>query len=338
MSNKYYRKTSSGQQVEYTPYYDDKGKFSLYFNSANGTQRVGFDNEDNMQDFAQKVAPDAKQSWRNNGFDLVLLEPNTKVINLPEIEVVGGNSKQNSDQTQPEGEIMYNPEIGATSFRARFPKVDGGADFGEAVVTAKADGTTSAMRLTSPRVDAESQIFDVNPPASFYEGLDNTVPKEVIKPFIPKLMSVNKPGAYLSGDAEKYPLGNKVINTYSSDGIIPAIKTIFTETSPNYVDRMGLSPDSYAALIKWPNKSSNTVVRWGPGFTTWNPSAVKNKHVYDAFKRWESGEIPFEQYEQIFNTWSKEIGGRPLQYTIINDKKIPVHPHPFIHIKGGYKK
>jgi hypothetical protein len=46
-----------------------------------------------MQDFAQKVAPDAKQSWRNNGFDLVLLEPNTKVINLPEIEVFGDTSK-----------------------------------------------------------------------------------------------------------------------------------------------------------------------------------------------------------------------------------------------------
>lgn len=238
----------------------------------------------------------------------------------------------------PEGEIMYNPEIGATSFRARFPKVDGGADFGEAVVTAKADGTTSAMRLTSPRVDAESQIFDVNPPASFYEGLDNTVPKEVIKPFIPKLMSVNKPGAYLSGDVTLYPLGNKVLNTYSSDGIIPAIKTIFTETSPSYVDQMGLSPDSYAALIKWPNKSSNAVVRWGPGFTNWNPSAVKNKHVYDAFKRWESGEISFEDYEYIFNTWAKEIGGKPLQYTIIDDKKIPVHPHPFIHIKGSFKK
>lgn len=101
MSNLYYRKTASGQQVEYTPYYDDKGKFSLYFNSTNGTQRVGFDNEDDMQDFAQKVAPEAKQSWRNNGFDLVLLEPNTKVINLPEIEVFGDTSKQNNTQKQP---------------------------------------------------------------------------------------------------------------------------------------------------------------------------------------------------------------------------------------------
>lgn len=40
MSNLYYRKTASGQQVEYTPYYDDKGKFSLYFNGTNGPKNM----------------------------------------------------------------------------------------------------------------------------------------------------------------------------------------------------------------------------------------------------------------------------------------------------------
>lgn len=37
-------------------------------------------------------------------------------------------------------------------------------------------------------------------------------------------------------------------------------------------------------------------------------------------------------------TYKVIVGGRSLQYTTIDDKKIPVHPHPFIHIKGGYKK
>lgn len=32
------------------------------------------------------------------------------------------------------------------------------------------------------------------------------------------------------------------------------------------------------------------------------------------------------------------VEGRPLQYTIIDDKKIPVHPHPLYILKEALKK
>jgi hypothetical protein len=51
-----------------------------------------------------------------------------------------------------------------------------------------------------------------------------------------------------------------------------------------------------------------------------------------------SGKITFDQYEKIFNAWSLNLGGKPLQYIIKGGIKRPVHPHPYIYSKKIRRK
>lgn len=143
-----------------------------------------------------------------------------------------------------------------------------------------------------------------------------------------------KPGTYASGDMGSLPYGNDIIKTYENEGFSAALKKLTTPQSADSfnLQRTGLSTDSYSSIIRQGQREGNSL-RWGEGFTDWNDFGVDNKYVYDAWTDWKNGTKTFDEYESIFNNYAKEIGGKPLEFTMINGVKTPVHPHPFVFKK-----
>ena len=222
------------------------------------------------------------------------------------------------------GTIQFNPELGSTTYTSKLPEQWGG--WGETYL-ATVDGRTSRMVLTSPRVDQGGTNLN----------LPNTLPKDVIKDFWITGRATTKPGTYISGDEGIYPIGYYAIQEYKNNGLLNAIKTaLYPKTYP-YRIRTGLSPDSYSSIIRQAQREGSKL-RWGEGFYNWNPSAVENKHISDAFNAFKKGTISLQEYQKIFNEWALPLGGRPLQFiTNSQGKTIPIHPHPYIYIKknGG---
>lgn len=102
-----------------------------------------------------------------------------------------------------------------------------------------------------------------------------------------------------------------------------------------YQINIGLSPDSYSSIIRQAQRPGNRL-RWGVrGFNKWTNSSVTNKRIQDAADDLRRGLITPEEYETIFNTWVGPIGGRPLQWMIKGNKKIPVHPFIYKEKNGG---
>lgn len=222
------------------------------------------------------------------------------------------------------GTIHFNPKLGSTTYTSKLPEQWGG--WGETYL-ATVDGRTSRMVLTSPRVDQGGTNLN----------LPNTLPKDVIKDFWITGRAVTKPGTYISGDEGIYPIGYYAIQEYKNNGLLKAIKTaLYPKTYPHGI-RTGLSPDSYSSIIRQAQREGSKL-RWGEGFYNWNPSAVENKHISDAFNAFKKGTISLQEYQKIFNEWALPLGGRPLQFTANSQgKTIPIHPHPYIYIKknGG---
>lgn len=89
------------------------------------------------------------------------------------------------------------------------------------------------------------------------------------------------PGSYLSGDNGTLPLGlNGISAIDQGKGMSGAISEILhpTRFRPH---AYGLSPDSMLSILKQGQRPGHAV-RYGPGFTQLNNSAVYNKHIYDA--------------------------------------------------------
>lgn len=232
------------------------------------------------------------------------------------------------------GTLSYHIDKNAAGYSVKFPEPDGlKYSVGEANMFL--DGNNQKLILTAPRTDFFSgPVIEDEALQAIGNSLPNTIDKEIMKNFWINARKAQRPGTYLSGDNGAPPLGSQLIQAYNSKKL---------HTHPYYerpikeqlVIRDGLSPDSYSSIIRQGTRDGN--LRWGEGFTRWNNSAVQNNYINQAYKDLMSGKITFDQYEKIFNAWSLNLGGKPLQYIIKGGIKRPVHPHPYIFAKklGG---
>ena len=171
--------------------------------------------------------------------------------------------------------------------------------------------------LTSPKVDA----IDNDLPQTIIDMLPNTIDKNIMKRYWSKNREMIRPGTYLSGDNGRSPLGAVAMRKFdSSKSIEPAISDILHfKTALDHTIRQGLSPDSWSTLVRQGSRPGMEL-RWGSSFQKWNPSAVKNKPIYDAWVRMKNGEITPEEYKKVFDAWSLPQGGRPLEVVRIPSK------------------
>lgn len=216
------------------------------------------------------------------------------------------------------GEILITKEdpYSAAYNATNFPKLENGIMPGQALYTTDRPGIRNIV-LTSPYVDMNGSN----------STLSKIIDKSIIRSFWQNINKLMQPGSYTSGDIYTYPLGNKLIQAFKNRKLYNT--SIFTDKT--YQINMGLSPDSYSSIIRQAQRPGNRL-RWGVrGFNKWTNSSVTNKRIQDAADDLRRGLITPEEYETIFNTWVGPIGGRPLQWMIKGNKKIPVHPHPFIY-------
>lgn len=212
-------------------------------------------------------------------------------------------------------------------------------------------GKALKVIMTSPRVDAG---FNSALPESLLESLPNTIDKNIMRTFWKNNDSMILPGSYLSGDNGALPLGlNGISAIDQGKGMSGAISEILypARFSPH---GSGLSPDSMLSILKQGQRPGHAV-RYGPGFTQLNNSAVYNKHIYDAWTKYKSGAMTANEFKAIFDDWFVPQGGRPLEIrtpnkfrwvrnndgtkTLVQQDQTPyiVFPHPYVHYKklGG---
>lgn len=242
------------------------------------------------------------------------------------------------------GSLHYNPTTQQLLYSSNaFPKVEG-LKWKPGLASVNGEGRNQTLRLTPPRVDADIDILDflssedpelVSLGQRLYTELPTTISKATMRDFWTGTSMAQRPGTYLSGDVQAFPLGNNLISGYINNRTTGIYPDLTANSKPRYV-RMGLSPDSYSSIIRQAQRPGNEL-RWGEGFTKWNDTAVANKHIFDAWNDFNSGKINIWQYKAIFDSWAQSIGGRPLDIKLINGKFYPVHPHPFIYRKknGG---
>ena len=218
------------------------------------------------------------------------------------------------------------------------------------------------IRLTSPRVDQDIYITDLlESPIkedqilgqTLANELSTTLDKNTMKSFWQGVSRTQRPGTYLTGDPGISPVGNSLIQEYRSNRFKNGISLLPHKST--IIARTGLSPDSYSSIIRQALREGNEL-RWGQGFTNWNPSAVVNKHIYDTWRKYTKGEITAEEYKTIFDEWAKALGGReatirriPERTEFVKDnlgnitekvipaKEFVIIPHPYIYKKkhGG---
>ena len=239
-----------------------------------------------------------------------------------------GNIVRVSQQTDTgKGALSYNYDKNIAGYYSGMFPVDKstGIQYGEARMTPDGDNYLNIV-LTAPRTDAS---LGVDTP-EILESIPNTIDKGIMKNFWISARNLQRPGTYLSGDSGSLPLGNNLITAFKNRQLYKA-NLEETPIEQQHITRIGLSPDSYSSIIRQGNRDGS--LRWGNGFTTWNSSAVENKHIYDAFQKYMRGEITKEEYENIFNTWANSFGGQNLQWIkpVGASKEYPVHPHPYIY-------
>jgi hypothetical protein len=202
------------------------------------------------------------------------------------------------------------------------------------------EGTNSGkIILTSPKTDISyflEELKNSNDP--LYEKLNkqlsSTIDKNIMKDFWSNVRKIQRPGSYLSGDNGRLPKGSDLIEGFKKRQLYK-IDLKERPLNQQFVTRDGLSPDSYSSIIRQGLRDGS--LRWGEGFEKWNTSAVNNKNIYEAWQKMKKGEISIPEYERIFNQWSQELGGKPLQIFEKNNVIHIVHPHPYIYAKkfGG---
>lgn len=237
---------------------------------------------------------------------------------------------QNEEGT---GIIAYSPSKNAAVYTSRmFQKPEGwGWAPGEANMLI--DGTNGhKIILTAPKVDAQGIVITNDVAKLSLDQLPMTIDPKIVKDFWINVRRVQRPGTYLSGDNAELPLGNNLIEAFKNKKLH---NVYFMENGKVGSVRRGLSPDSYSSIIRQGNRDGS--LRWGEGFDEWTNSAVKNRHIYDAWKKLKDGTITNSEYEKIFNDWAYSIGGKPLKWIDNNGEMIPIHPHPYIYAKksGG---
>lgn len=217
-------------------------------------------------------------------------------------------------------------------FTAAFPKPDG-MKWGPGELASRPESKHSInVIMTSPKVDAiDSGLED-----PIVQSLSNTIDPGIVKNWWIRTKQMSHPGSYLSGDAGKFPIGFKLLQDVDNHKFGNIANDLLYPDITNVIGRQGLSPDSYASIVKQGLRDGNSL-RFGEPFFKWNPSAVKNKYIYDASIQYKNGEISIDQYKETVDNWLKSIGVN--KQSFIKDGKLMI-PHPFVYYnkQGGILK
>lgn len=306
-----------------------------------------------------------KYRWRLNYNDKTGFTRTTKT-NTPEGSIPGVKALLDLG-AEPKTVIRYATKTGNWNVwptRPNTPATFSGGDFPVPEGMGWAPGDLSLMLdgnsgkglkviMTSPRVDViGNQVEGISP--ELINSLPNTIDKQIMRRFWQNNDQVVLPGSYLSGDNGALPLGlNGISAIDQGKGMSGAISEILhpARFSPH---GSGLSPDSMLSILKQGQRPGHAV-RYGPGFTQLNNSAVYNKHIYDAWTKYKSGAMTADEFKTIFDDWFVPQGGRPLEIrtpnkfrwarnndgtkTLVQQDQTPyiVFPHPYVHYKklGG---
>ena len=217
-------------------------------------------------------------------------------------------------------------------FTAAFPKPDG-MKWGPGELTSIPQSKHSInIIMTSPKVDA----IDAGLEDPIVQSLSNTIDPGIVKNWWIRTKQMSHPGSYLSGDAGKFPIGFKLLQNVDNHKFGNIANNLLYPDITNVVGRQGLSPDSYASIVKQGLRDGNSL-RFGEPFFKWNPSAVKNKYIYDASIQYKNGEISIDQYKETVDNWLKSMGVN--KQSFIKDGKLMI-PHPFVYYnkQGGILK
>lgn len=207
--------------------------------------------------------------------------------------------------------------------------------------------------MTSPRTgafDLESILEKAGINPNLYpQRIDS---KDVGK-FWASVEESARPGSYITGDSEIYPLGRKLMQK-SLPGHRDVSQLILnSKQRPGYYQ--GLSADSYLAILKQAARNPERYsLRYSDvGMGQFNGQTIDNLAIANAHKQALKGEIPLQQFVDQFNAWVKPYNGMPAKIMkgepqIIRDNSgniietIPGKdrlfiPHPFLLAKkkGG---
>lgn len=214
----------------------------------------------------------------------------THIVSMP-----GATVRQEFART-PNGVLSFFPNIR----QSRVSFVPKGYNFGELRATPEKNGFQKSIVLTSPRIDFINSMVEVTPEQ--VAKLPNRIPKEDMKRFWGILEQTTKPGTYLSGDAGRMPLGGFMIKAKTPS---EASKVLLADAADLSLmnNRIGLSPDSYKAIIKQGLRPEHRLRFSRNGFTKLNSSAVDNKALYD---QWKAAITP-ELKQQFIQDWNNQI-------------------------------
>lgn len=234
------------------------------------------------------------------------------------------NSKVTSDFVRtPTQELAYFPNINQSRI-AFLPK---GYNFGELRATPEQNGFQKSIVLTSPRVDFIDAMVGGTPEQ--IAKLPNRIPKEDMKRFWESMEQTTKPGTYLSGDAGRMPLGGFMIKAKTPS---EASKILLTDAADisSVGTRMGLSPDSYKAIVKQGLRPGHRLRFSRNSFTKLNSSAVDNKALYE---QWKAANTP-ELKKKFVEDWNNQIYPNS---AFIDDSGTIRFLQPFVYYmqKGG---
>lgn len=194
-----------------------------------------------------------------------------------------------------DGTMNYNFQSGQSGI-ALTPQ---GYALGELRAFPEENGIQKSIILTSPRVDYKDSAIEIIPEK--LSAFPNRIPKEDMKIFWDYVQQTTKPGTYLSGDAGAMPLGGHMIKSKSP---AEAIKILLKDSADSgIIQRDGLSPDSYKAIVKQGLRPEHRLRFSRNGFTKLNSSAVDNKILYD---QWKAANTP-ELKQQFIKNWNDQI-------------------------------
>lgn len=121
-----------------------------------------------------------------------------------------------------------------------------------------------------------------------------------MRTFWSTIREVVRPGTYLSGDFASAPLGNFMRSQGSRRG---AVKVLLEDAADKGLHKSGLSPDSYAAIVRQGARDGNALRFSRNAFTELNDTAVHNRDLYDM---WKSAVSP-QQKAAFVDIWNKRI-------------------------------
>lgn len=175
----------------------------------------------------------------------------------------------------PDGKKVFLPSSGKVLPGYGVTPSNGGkTGWGTLSATPYENGTMNVI-LTPPGIEYKKETGKV------LDELGNVIPKEDMRTFWSTIREIVRPGTYLSGDFASAPLGSFMKNQGSRRG---AVKVLLEDAADKGLHKSGLSPDSYAAIVRQGARDGNTLRFSRNAFTELNDTAVHNKDLYDMWK------------------------------------------------------